>query len=157
VPVIRITTTIVAPAERVFDLARSVEFHVASAGTNGERVVNGVASGLLGLDDEVTWSARHFGVRQTLSSRITAFDWPRSFRETMVRGAFKRFDHDHVFEEQGGVVVMRDVFDYDAPLGPLGRIADALFLERHMRCFLETRAAEIKTACESDAWHRFLA
>jgi ligand-binding SRPBCC domain-containing protein len=155
-PVIRLSTALAAPAERVFDLARNVEFHVASAGASGERVVGGVASGLLELGDEVTWSARHFGVRQTLSSRITAFDRPRSFRDSMVRGAFKRFDHDHVFEEQGGSVVMRDVFDYDAPFGPLGRIADALFLERHMRRFLETRAAEIKRAAESDAWRRFL-
>lgn len=154
--VIRVATTIAAPAGRVFDLARSVDFHVASAKASGERVVGGVASGLLEPGDEVVWSARHFGVRQTLSSRITSFDRPRSFRDSMVRGAFKRFDHDHLFEDQGDVVVMRDVFDYDAPLGLLGRIADALVLERHMRRFLEARAAEIKQAAESDAWRRYL-
>jgi len=156
VPVIRLATRIAAPAERVFDLARCVEFHVASAGDSGERAVGGVTSGLLGLGAEVTWSARHFGVRWRLTSRLTAFDRPRSFRDSLVRGPFRRFDHDHLFEENAGATTMTDVFDYASPLGPLGHVADALFVERHMRRFLDERARAIRAACESDAWRRFL-
>jgi hypothetical protein len=44
---------------------------------------------------------------------------------------------------------MRDVFDYAAPLGPLGRIAERLFLTRYMRRFLEERCRVIKEAAES--------
>jgi hypothetical protein len=43
---------------------------------------------------------------------------------------------------------MKDVFDYDSPLGLLGRIADALFLEAYMRRLLKRRAAAIKSAAE---------
>ena len=50
------------------------------------------------MGEEVTWSAKHFGVRQRLTSRITAFERPRRFRDSLVRGAFARFDHDHIFE-----------------------------------------------------------
>ena len=100
----------------------------------GARVVAGVSSGLIGLGESVTWEARHFGVRQRLTSAITQFDRPRHFRDSMTSGAFRRFDHDHWFESRGeGVTVMRDVFDFDAPLGVLGRIAESAFLTRYLR------------------------
>jgi len=90
------------------------------------------------------------GVRQTLTSRITAFDRPQHFRDSMVRGAFRRFDHDHFFAACGDATEMRDVFDFESPLGPLGRLVDTLVLERYLRRFLETRNAEIKRVAESE-------
>lgn len=86
-PVIKLTTEIQAPLERAFDLARSVELHIASTAHTGERAVAGVTSGLMALGQEVTWRARHFGTWQHLTSRITAFVRPFHFRDSMVRGA----------------------------------------------------------------------
>ena len=151
-PAIVLTTLIHAPPELCFDLARSIDLHVRSTRQTGERAVGSSTSGLLGLGEEVTWSARHFGVRQTLTSRITAFDRPRHLRDSMVRGAFRRFDHDHFFSVRGESTEMRDVFDFESPLGPLGRLADSLVLERYLRRFLERRNEEIKLVAESGAW-----
>jgi len=113
-------------------------------------------SGLLGFGDQVTWRARHFGVWQRLTSRITAFDRPTHFRDSMVRGAFQRLDHDHFFTADGGGTLMRDVFDYRAPLGPLGWLAERLFLTQYLRHFLETRNDELKAVAESSAWKEFV-
>jgi ligand-binding SRPBCC domain-containing protein len=141
---------IAAPPERCFDLSRSVELHTRSTAATGERALAGRTSGLLGAGEEVTWEARHFGVRQRLTSRITVFDRPRHFRDSMVRGAFRRFDHDHFFVPDGaGGTVAREVFDYEAPLGPLGWLAERLFLTRYMRRFLESRSREVKAVAES--------
>ncbi len=137
-----------APIERCFDLARSVDAHVASTSETGERVVAGRTHGLLELGDEVTWEATHFGVRQRLSSKMVAFDRPRHFRDSMIRGAFARFDHDHTFEEIDGKTRMIDDFDFTAPLGILGGLADAIFLKRYMTRFLVARARELKRAAE---------
>jgi hypothetical protein len=63
-PIVEVASLIRAPVERVFDLARSVELHVASTAQTGERAVGGVTTGLLGPGDEVTWRARHFAVWQ---------------------------------------------------------------------------------------------
>jgi len=153
---IDVAVSVAAPVERVFDLARSIEFHVVSAGGTDERAVAGRTSGLIELGETVTWSARHFGFRQRLTVRITEFDRPRRFRDSMVEGAFRSFDHDHLFEEMDGATRMRDVFRYEAPLGVLGRVASALVVERHMRRFLVERALAIKAAAESDAWRRFV-
>jgi hypothetical protein len=57
-------TQIHAPIERCFDLARSVEVHLAGNVHSGEHAVaeDGVTSGLIDLGQRVTWRARHFAV-----------------------------------------------------------------------------------------------
>lgn len=109
----------------------------------------GRTSGLSCLGEEVTWEATHFGIKQRLTTKIVAFEAPHHFRDAMVRGAFQRFDHDHYFGSDGAYTRMRDVFDYTSPLGILGRVADILFLEAHMRRFLQTRNELIKLIAES--------
>ena len=122
-PIIEFCTFIQAPAERCFDLARDIDLHIASTPGTREKAVGGVTSGLIDLGEEVTWEATHFGVRQRLTSRITSFDRPRHFRDSQVRGAFRRFDHDHFFKVESGSTVMRDVFDYESPFASAYRVS----------------------------------
>lgn len=155
-PVIALTTVIRAPRERVFDLARSIDAHQDSTGGTEERAVAGVTTGLIGMNDEVTWEARHFGVRQRLTVRVTAFDRPKHFQDIMVSGAFKRMVHDHEFAEHPTGTLMRDRFEFQSPLGILGRIADWLFLTNYMRRFLVQRNEVLKQLAESAEWRRYL-
>lgn len=156
-PSIELFTPIAAPVDRCFDLSRSIDLHQQSLGASGERAVGGVITGLIGLGECVTWEAKHFGVRQRLTTEITIYERPRHFRDTMVAGAFRRFDHDHWFAPDGvGGTVVRDVFSFDAPLGALGRIAEATFLTRYMRRLLAERNVVVKQIAESDEWQRYL-
>ena len=155
-PIIKLETKINAPVERVFDLARSIDLHKDSMSKYDEKAVAGVTSGLIKMDETVTWEATHFFVRQNLTSKITAFDRPRYFRDSMVSGAFARFDHDHYFDGDDSETTIRDVFDYDSPLGILGNIADFLLVESHLREMLEERNELIKRIAESDDWRQFL-
>ena len=136
---------IAAPRTRVFDLARSVDLHVDSTAGTAERAVAGVTTGLMEQGDEVTWSARHFGIRQRLTSRITSYDRPSHFRDSMVRGAFARFDHDHYFEECVGGCRAREVFDFTSPLGPLGRLRGS----PHSRALHEEVPSPQSAGCET--------
>jgi ligand-binding SRPBCC domain-containing protein len=153
---IELVLQIAAPLERCFDLARSVDAHVHSSAATRERVIGGRMTGLLELGDDVTWRARHLGVQQDLTSRITAFDRPSHFRDSMVRGAFARFDHDHFFEPTATGTLVRDVFDYNAPFGLLGSAAERLFLTAYMRRFLLVRLESLRDLAESDAWRQFV-
>lgn len=155
-PIIRLETFINAPIERCFDLSRSIEAHSHSTTGTEEMAIAGVTSGLMGLNDEVTWRARHLGVRQHLTSRITRFQYPTLFRDSLVRGAFKRIDHDHHFEERDGGTLVVDIFDFNAPLGPLGWMAERLFLINYMRRFLLERNRILKQLAESEDWRKFL-
>jgi len=154
---IRLTTVIAAPIERCFDLARSIDAHVASTDGTGEVPVAGRTSGLIEAGEDITWEAKHFGVRQRLTVRIVEMRRPTFFSDRMVRGAFKSFDHEHHFEPQtDGQVAMIDVFRLQAPLRPLGWIAERLFLGAYMRRFLYQRAVLLKQMAESEDWRRFL-
>ena len=149
-PLIQLETLIHAPIDRCFDLSRDIDLHMRSTEETHEVAVAGVTTGLIGLGEEVTWEATHFGMRQRLTTRITVFSRPGHFRDSQVRGAFRRFDHDHYFVAlYGAATLMRDEFDYDSPLGWLGRVADHFFLEAHMRSFLEKRNLLIKEVAET--------
>ncbi|MEL6179751.1 MAG: SRPBCC family protein [Myxococcota bacterium] len=156
-PQLQLETLVDGPVERVFDLSRNIDLHCATQTRHREMAVAGVTHGLIGLHQEVTWEATHLGVRQRLTSRITMYDRPHHFRDSQVSGAFARFDHDHFFEPtDDGCTRMRDLFDYDAPLGPLGRLADWLFLERYMTRLLEERNAILKEVAGSERWRDFI-
>lgn len=149
-PMIRLETFIRASPELCFDLARSVDVHMASTNHTGERAIAGVTSGMMNLNDEVTWEAHHFFVRQRLTSRITAMERPRMFVDEMQRGAFKSWHHLHTFEPRDGGTLMLDKVDYQSPLWILGRIADGLFLEKYMTRMLQVRNLHIKRVAEAE-------
>lgn len=67
----------------------------------------------------------------------------------MVRGAFKQLRHIHEFHSDTGGTLMRDVLSWRAPLGVLGRLADWLFLKRHMEWFVRTKQLQLKKLAES--------
>ena len=150
-PVIKLETFIRAPVELVFDLARNVDVHTASTAETGERAVAGVTTGLLELNDEVTWEAKHFGVRQRLTSKITALERPRMFVDEMQRGAFKSLRHLHLFETKDDGTLMTDEMTFSSPFGILGRVADALFLASYMRRFLIKHNEHIKKVAEAES------
>ena len=140
-----------APIERCFDLSRSVEVHLAGNVHWGEQAVatGGVTSGLVGLGQRVTWRAKHFGIWQKLTSEITAMDRPNYFQDTMLRGAFRTMNHEHFFRSLApNKTEMRDVFCFSAPLGILGRIAEALVLRDYRRALLRERNAVIREFAE---------
>ena len=152
-------TLIQAPVERCFDLARSVEVHLAGNEHCGETAVAlaGVTSGLIGLAQRVTWRAKHFGVWQTLTSEITALEPPVYFQDKMVQGIFRFMKHDHFFRASpSGQTEMKDVFYFAAPLPLLGRLAEIIFLRRYMRTLLHERNAAIKRIAESPDRTRYL-
>ena len=154
--VIRLWTSIAAPPERVFDLARSINAHQNSAEGTQERAVAGVTRGLISLGEEVTWEARHFGLKQRLTVRITKFERPAHFQDVMVSGPFKSMKHDHEFVPQPTGTLMVDRFEFESPFGTVGRIVDRLFLAGYLQRFLIRRNEVLKKLAESDGWRRYL-
>lgn len=160
-PAILLHTVINASAEVVFNLSRSIDLHkISAAHTNEEAIAplhqNDVwarTSGLMELNETVTWKARHFGITQYLTVRITAFEQNKSFTDEMVPkgGIFNAMEHKHFFKEEDGITLMSDHFYYESPLGILGRLADALFLKRYMRNFLTKRNLIIKEIAEDES------
>ncbi|MEM8585985.1 MAG: SRPBCC family protein [Bacteroidota bacterium] len=155
-PIIKVQTKIAAPIHRVFDLARSIDLHKISTARTREEAIAGVTSGLISGGETVTWRARHFGVYQKLTSKITGFDPPHLFVDEMQEGIFKSLRHEHLFEVAGGDTIMTDILAYVSPLGPLGQLADWLFLEKYLTQFLKERNEVVKEYAEGDGWREVL-
>jgi ligand-binding SRPBCC domain-containing protein len=150
------TTLIAAPIERCFDLARNIDLHIKSTARSGEVAIGGVTSGPIGMGEQVTWRAKHLGVWQEFTSAITAFDRPNYFQDTMVRGAFRSFRHDHSFESiEATKTLMRDVLIFSAPFPVLGQIAE-IFLRPYLASFLRERNSLLKRVAESEEWLTFV-
>jgi ligand-binding SRPBCC domain-containing protein len=148
--VVELETFIRAPAADCFDAARDIGLHAAGFETPlPHRPVAGVTRGLINFGEEVTWEGRFLGLRQRMTSRIVAFDRPRSFADEMRRGPFRRWRHTHLFEPRDGGTLMRDRVEFASPLGPLGALFDLLYLKSFVRRFLLAQNRCIKGVLEN--------
>lgn len=155
-PKIVLTTILNAPIEICFDLSRSIDLHKISTAKTSEEAIDGVTTGLIGLNEFVTWRASHFGFKQKLTSKITEFQKPTYFKDEQIKGIFKSFYHEHKFEQTEQGVLMTDVFDFHTPLGVLGKIVNRLILTRYLTKLLAERNAVIRQFAESDEWKKVL-
>ncbi len=150
---IYIETTINASPSICFDLSRSIDLHIISTQQTNEKAIAGVTSGLINLNESVTWEAIHFGFKQQLTSKIVAFEYPNYFRDIQEKGIFKYFKHDHYFElQRNGKTLMIDIFEFESPLGFLGELANKLLVTRYMKKLLVKRNQIIKEFAESEKY-----
>ena len=111
---------LVPPWQRVRVLKRSGGI------CDGDRVDLLVGSGLL----RTRWQLEH-----------REYEAGRQFCDVQVRGPFASFRHEHLFEQVEGGTRMTDHVAFDAPLGPLGDVAESAALRRRLRRLIEVRNA----------------
>jgi ligand-binding SRPBCC domain-containing protein len=74
----------------------------------------------------------------------------------MVKGAFRKMHHQHIFEWTGDKTIMTDIFFFKAPFGILGELFSNLILKNYMKGFLIKRNNTIKQVAESNEWRKLL-
>lgn len=155
-PTIHITTFIAAPIERVFDLSRSIDLHKKSMSHTEEQAIAGTISGLIGINETVTWRAKHLGKKRVLQSKITALQKFEMFTDEMQKGDFKSMKHDHHFKPVANGTIMVDLIHFEAPYGVIGKLVNKLFLTKYLNKLIEQRNAVIKEYAESEKWKLIL-
>jgi ligand-binding SRPBCC domain-containing protein len=145
---IHLTTKIKAPKQIVFNASRNIDIHQQSASPSKEKAIAGITSGLINLNETVTWRGKHFGFYLTHKSRITVMNFYDYFVDEMEKGKFKSFKHEHFFEEENGITIMKDKLQYETPFGIFGELFDILFLEKHLTNFLLERNKVLKEVSE---------
>ncbi|HPW98965.1 MAG TPA: SRPBCC family protein [Flavobacterium sp.] len=146
---IHLITKINAPINQVFDLARNIDVHQQSTASSYEKSIDGITSGLINLNETVTWRGKHFGIYLKHKSLISEMEFPTYFVDEMLEGHFKSFRHEHNFVEKNEKTVMIDTIEYQTPFGMLGRIFDQLVLKNHLTQFITERNKFIKKLAES--------
>jgi ligand-binding SRPBCC domain-containing protein len=155
-PNIHLTTFVAAPIERVFDLARSIDLHKKSMAHTGEQAVAGTTMGLIGLNETVTWKAKHLMKTRFMKMKISAMTRPFAFDDEMVDGDFKSFRHQHHFKQIENGIFMIDILDFETPYGKIGQVLNSIYLTKYLRALLEGRNQLIKTFAESNKWKDLL-
>lgn len=145
---IRLITKINAPIQTVFDLARNIDIHQQSTAQSNEKAIAGRTSGLIELNETVTWRGKHYGLYLKHQSKITEMETPKYFVDEMVKGHFKYFRHEHNFVTQNGTTAMIDYLQYETPFGIAGRIFNCLTLQKHLTDFLLKRNQLLKNLAE---------
>jgi ligand-binding SRPBCC domain-containing protein len=155
-PHIHLTTFIAAPVERVFDLSRHIGLHKRSMIRFGEQAVSGKLSGFMGLNDIVTWRAKHLLKERALTVKITSMQKPFFFIDEQVRGDFKKMKHEHYFKPCDNGTIMIDQFNFLAPYGRVGDWFNKFYLTNYMTQLLEERNSVIKSVAETSQWKHYL-
>jgi len=147
---INLTTKINAPVETCFNLALSIDLHTQSMKHTNEKAIGGVQSGTIGLNETVTWRARHFGVMLEMTSKITELRYATSFTDEQVKGPFRKLKHRHIFQFlSNSATIMTDEFEFEAPFGFIGRGVNHFFLKNYMTRLLIERNQTIKRVAEN--------
>lgn len=146
---IYLKTLINADIQTVFDLARNIDLHQQSTSRTHEKAIAGRTSGLIEENETVTWRAKHLGIYQNLTTKIISMEKPHQFTDEMQKGAFKSLHHQHIFKTVEGKTLMIDIFDFESPLGIIGKIFNTLYLKSYLKAFLLERNRLIRTTAES--------
>jgi ligand-binding SRPBCC domain-containing protein len=141
-----------APLERCFLLSTNIELVQR---TIGLRPVEGKTSGLVVGGDQLIWRGWKFGLPAMHETLITGYDRPRFFQDTMGRGRFLFFQHDHHFEWIDGHTVMWDVVRFSLPLGFLGRFIGRRIVVPHVLKLLRLRLELLRRIAEGRDWERY--
>jgi len=147
------TMHVSAPIDRCFLLSTSIDL---AAQILQMRPVSGKLTGLLASNDEILWYGWKFGMPQMHESLITAYDRPNYFQDTMGRGRFKRFQHEHSFSEIGGHTLLQDKIRFSLPLGWIGDLVAKHLMVPYIASLLHRRLQILKKIAESDGWEKYL-
>jgi len=99
-----------------------------------------------------------FGVPFRWRTLIERFEPPACFSDVQARGPYKFWRHTHDFVEQDGGTLMVDRVEYALHLGPIGSLANWLFVRRQLDHIFEFRyrtiarmLSETRTAADQEA------
>ena len=140
----------------MFDLSRSVALHKSSMKQHDEKIIDGTMSGLMNLNDTVTWTAKHLFKQRRLKIKVTNFHRPEYFTDEQEAGDFKMMKHEHYFKPIENGTIMIDQFHFETLRGFIGKLVTKFYLEKYMTRLLKERNKMIKEVAESNLWKQYL-
>jgi ligand-binding SRPBCC domain-containing protein len=142
-----------APIERCFQLSTNIAL---TGRTLGMRPIEGKTDGMITEGDRLIWAGWKFGLPQIHESLITGYEWPVFFQDTMGRGRFSRFQHDHQLVEIDGHTLLNDKLRFSLPLGWPGRLVAKYIVVPYLCRLLRRRMLLLRQLAETEEWRRYL-
>lgn len=145
-----------APVERCFLLSTNLELVKHSLKMKLDSRQSTRTGGLVEGGDRLMWKGWAFGLPQRHESLISKYERPDFFQDTMLRGRFKRYQHDHFFTAIGGRTLLNDKIRFSLPLGMVTRPVGRFVVTPYIASLLRHRLELLKRVAESDEWKRYL-
>ena len=142
-----------APIDRCFLLSTSIALVEQ---TIGLKPIRGKTSGLIVGGDRLVWGGWKFGIPARHETLITGYDRPTFFQDSMGRGYFETFQHDHRFQEVDGYTLLIDVVRFALPFGPAGKLVGKHIVVPHVLGLMLQRFRLLKRIAEGPDWERYL-
>ncbi len=142
-----------APLERCFLLSTSIPLVQR---TLRMKPVAGKTTGLVVKGDIVRWRGWKFGLPQMHETLISEYKRPDFFQDTMRRGRFKRFFHDHNLRTVHGRTLAYDVVSFSMHFGLAGKLVANQIVVPHVLSLLQERLSLLKRVAESEEWKLYL-
>ncbi|HME12680.1 MAG TPA: SRPBCC family protein [Candidatus Acidoferrum sp.] len=113
------------------------------------------SGGIADLGSRVKIRLKIGPLSQTWVAEHTACEPGRMFRDTMVSGPFKKWEHTHLFEPDGADASwLEDRVDYEMPLGWLGKTFGGWYARKRLERMFAWRHATTARAVTGDALAR---
>ncbi len=159
--VVRDSALLEAPIGRCFLLSTSIDLVQRTLGMRPSAKESKKAAGMIEAGDQLVWRGWKFGLPAMHETLITAYDRPNHFQDTMGRGRFARFQHDHWFEAGPGAAgneatELRDEVRFALPLGWAGAMVGRWIMAPYVRALVRRRFALLKQVAEGEEWRRYL-
>ena len=142
-----------APIERCFLLSTSIDL---VARTLEMQPIGGKTSGLIEANDQILWRGWKLGLPHLHETRITGYERPIFFQDSMGRGRFKRFQHEHTLAQIGHHTLLQDKIRFTLPFGLLGDIVAKYIVVQYIARTLRRRLSLLKRVAESEEWRHYL-
>lgn len=97
----------------------------------------------MGLGTMIEYQLRLHRLPLRWVSRIALWQPGRAFVDVQVRGPYRVWRHRHEFERAGDATLVHDHVEYALPLGRLGELAHAAFVERDLARIFDYRRAAV--------------
>ncbi|MEO8051301.1 MAG: SRPBCC family protein [Acidobacteriota bacterium] len=91
----------------------------------------------------IDYQLKLYGVPVKWATLIETWEPPHAFIDVQLRGPYRVWRHTHRFLAEGAVTRIVDDVDYELPLGPVGRLVEALWARREVAKIFNYRAEVI--------------
>ena len=118
--------------------------------------IGGKTSGLIEANDQILWRGWKLGLPHLHETRITGYERPIFFQDSMGRGRFKRFQHEHTLAQIGHHTLLQDKIRFSLPFGLLGDIVAKYIVVQYIARTLRRRLSLLKRVAESEEWRQYL-
>jgi ligand-binding SRPBCC domain-containing protein len=92
----------------------------------------------------IDYRLRLYGLPVAWRTRIETFEPESSFTDVQLVGPYRRWRHRHDFVEGAGGTEVRDVVEYEMPLGPIGALVRQVFVARSLDRIFDARRRAVE-------------